>query len=258
MGAATARVGHLPISPLSPYLGVSMQKRILFTTLAGCLSASACLGSGDSFTTSSSGNAVVQFVNASNSSVQFIDEFDASINQAGITWGNNSHCFSVNAASSGLIVVPSDIGGYNPVPLLGLVPNDTFMVTVMPILAGGVQFNTFYQAFTPAAGQAGLRVINASPQLEFGPNVDAYATPLGGSLGTTPNAANIIFPHGSGYFNLPPGSYDVKITNAGTQTVIADAGEADLTAGSLRTVVVTDPAPDALTQFRAFVVSPGC
>ena len=239
----------------------------LLALFVGSVASISCLGNTtDSVVTSGTGTAWVQFVNTTQTSLQFLDAYDNTIDQS-ILPQTSSSCFAVDPVATGLLVAPAATGGLTEVELPGLTVNDTFVVTAMPGASpGSIQYNVFFQAFTPAAGDAGIRVISAAPVTlgDVGQSIDAYVVAGGTtSVDTTlaaslqPSASAIAFPHGSGYFNVAPGTFDVAMTPTGFKKVIADARSVTVTAGTLTTVVVADPASDSV-NLNAFVASVGC
>jgi uncharacterized protein DUF4397 len=87
------------------------------------------------------------------------------------------------------------------------------------------------------AGTIKLRVIHAAPSK---PSVDLYLSAAGAPLPATPTVAGIPFPHISRYFVLGAGSYEVRVTAAGSRTVVADETLTNLASGAVRTIVVVD------------------
>lgn len=73
----------------------------------------------------------------------------------------------------------------------------------------------------PAAGQARVRVFHGAPSA---PAVDVYVVAPGASIASaSPVLANVPFGAISAYLTVPAGSYDVKVTVAGTKTVAIKA-----------------------------------
>lgn len=91
----------------------------------------------------------------------------------------------------------------------------------------------------PAAGNAKLRVVHGAPSA---PNVDVYVTAPNAELGPTPTLANVPFRGASDYLEVPAGSYRVRVTVAGTQTVAIDTGAVALAAGDVFTAIAVDNA----------------
>lgn len=91
----------------------------------------------------------------------------------------------------------------------------------------------------PAAGQIKVRLVHAAPSAGL---VDIYVTAPDASLASaTPRLAGVAFKADSGYLDLPAGTYRVRITPAGTKTVVIDSGAQPLPAGTVLTAVAVDP-----------------
>lgn len=92
----------------------------------------------------------------------------------------------------------------------------------------------------PAAGQVKIRVVHAAASA---PAVDVYVTAPGASLtGATPVLTNVPFRAASGYLAVPAGTYRVRVTLAGTQTVAIDTGADGIPvqAGRVYTAIARD------------------
>jgi hypothetical protein len=90
----------------------------------------------------------------------------------------------------------------------------------------------------PSAGNVKVRIVHGAPSA--GP-VDVYVTAPGDDLTTaTPTLSNVAFKVASDYLSVPAGSYQIRVTVAGTKTVAIDSGTVALTAGQIRTVVALD------------------
>lgn len=89
----------------------------------------------------------------------------------------------------------------------------------------------------PTSNSVGLRLVNASPTA--GP-VDVYITGSDSTL-TTPSASNVTFETASSYVTAPAtGTARLRVTAAGTKTVLLDVDASSLTAGQVRTIVMID------------------
>ncbi|HEX8924858.1 MAG TPA: DUF4397 domain-containing protein [Terriglobales bacterium] len=103
----------------------------------------------------------------------------------------------------------------------------------------------------PASGNVKVRIVHAAPSA---PAVDVYVTAPGADLLTaTPVLTNVSFKGISSYLSVPAGSYEVRVTVAGTKTVAIDSGSVSLAAGQIRTAVALD-APGGGAPFSAIVL----
>lgn len=82
----------------------------------------------------------------------------------------------------------------------------------------------------PAAGQARLRVVHAAATA---PAVDVYVTAPGADLAsTTATLSNVAFKAFSGGLEVPAADYRVRVTPAGSKTVVFDSGTLPVPAGA--------------------------
>jgi hypothetical protein len=92
----------------------------------------------------------------------------------------------------------------------------------------------------PAAGTARVRAIHGAPGA---PAVDIYVTAPGADLETTiPLLATVEFGDVADYIEAPAGDYQVRVTPAGTKTVVIDSGTLALSIGQVRTAIAVDAA----------------
>jgi hypothetical protein len=135
----------------------------------------------------------------------------------------------VNAAGTTTTVIDSDVnladGGEYTVIASGLV------ASIVPIVLE--DDNT-----APAAGNVKVRAIHGAPSA---PAVDIYVTAPGADLaGETPALTGVEFGDVADYIEAPAGDYQVRVTLAGTKTVVIDSGALTLTSGQVRTAVAVD------------------
>ena len=78
----------------------------------------------------------------------------------------------------------------------------------------------------PAAGNAHIRVVHASPDA---PNVDIFAAGAGVVV------PDLAFKEASAYLPLPAGSYDLEVRGAGSQTAVLSLPDTQLEAGRVYT-----------------------
>jgi len=119
----------------------------------------------------------------------------------------------------------------------------TFSTGVIDNASGsGYVLNVYTDDHTaPPSGKAALRFIHAAQNAQ---NIDIYVTTPGqGITGLSPTIGNVAYPSATAPQNLSPGSYEIVITQQGTQNIIIDTGEASpltLTAGQIRTFVAIE------------------
>ncbi len=90
----------------------------------------------------------------------------------------------------------------------------------------------------PPAGQAKVRVFHGAPSA---PAVDVYVTAPGANINAAdPVLSNVPFSAISDYLTVPAGSYDVKVTVAGTKTVAIKADALQIDAGLVAMVAALD------------------
>jgi hypothetical protein len=222
--------------------------------LVPALALAACDSDNSTGLSGTSNNATVQFINASNTSLDIATNGAVATGGGALSYGTASNCMSVDAANSGLTVRATGTS----TPLTGFTPTFTaggdYTVVAYPGAAGAGQFVTVSNAFTPATGQAGLRVVNVAAA---GSNYDVYVTAPGAAL-TTSNVNNVGVGTGSSYFNVPAGTpQEIRVTNAGSQTLVLTFGASNtFIAGKKSTLVITAPAPGT-TSPRGFILA-GC
>lgn len=230
-----------------------MQLRILVAALfAPTLALTACDGSLSTGTTNSN-NATVRFVNATSTSLDIASNGAVSSGNGALGYGNSSSCITVDATSSGLAVRQTGtsvaLAGFTPTFQIG----GNYTVIAYQGAVGAIQFATVSNAYTPATGQGGLRVFNAGA---VGSSYDVYVTAPGAALGTS-SVNNIGVGSGSSYFNVNATSaQEIRITNAGSPTVLVDVPSQTFVSGQNATLVIAPPVTGAPVP-RVFLVS-GC
>ena len=230
-----------------------MQLRTLALALAAVsVGIVACDDDGD-ITGLNANTATVQFINATALSLDIAQSGTVATGNGALSYGTASACITADASNSNLAVrqtgTSTALAGFAPSFLAG----GNYSVIVYPGAGATTQFATVSNAFTPTAGQGGLRIFNAAGA---GTSYDIYIGPAGGSA-TTLLANNIGSGSGSSYFNVAAGAaQQLRITNAGSQAVVLDAGSRTFTAGQNVTLVIAPPTAGSTTP-RAFFVN-GC
>jgi hypothetical protein len=116
------------------------------------------------------------------------------------------------------------------------------------VATGSVTHNTIVaplftdNATAPTSSNAGLRIIQASPEgLGGNPAVDVYIVGSAGGLpATSPDIANVAYPTASTYKTFPAGTYDLLLTPAGIQSLNIRISNASFSTGKNYTYVLID------------------
>jgi hypothetical protein len=233
--------------------GSSMHFRTLAVTiLASCAALSACDDGDDVTGTATSNNATVRFINATNLSLDIGRGGSVATGNGALGYGTFSNCMTVDATNPNVAVrqtgTSTALAGFTP----AFQATGNYTVVMYPGAGGTTTFTTVPNAFTPTAGQGGLRVFNAAGA---GTNYDIYVGTPGAALGS-PAANNVSYGSGSSYFNVgTSAAQQVRITNAGSQTVMLDVGTRSFAAGQNVTLVIAPPTTGSTP--RAFYVT-GC
>lgn len=104
----------------------------------------------------------------------------------------------------------------------------------------------------PASGKAKVRIVHAT---SASGKVDVYVTAPNADLANaTPAVTQLDFEKASRYIEVAAGTHQVRLTTAGTKTVVLDVPSVVLAAGQIRTVVSLDPAAGS-TTFRSVVLA---
>ena len=83
-----------------------------------------------------------------------------------------------------------------------------------------------------------MRAVHGAPSA---PAVDIYVTAPGADLeAATPALTGVPFGAASDYLTAPAGDYQVRVTPAGSKTVVIDSGTLTLAAGQVRTAIAVD------------------
>jgi len=213
----------------------------VFTTivLAGAVLAAACEGTTSGILTSGPTSGVrVRLMNALTSSQSLNFLVDGQVTASGVGFGGASPYVSISLGSHRLSAQASGTGTTLIDFTRDLNSEGAFSLIPAP---GLDQFGALFIADdpTPASGQAKVRLVHvaAAP----GP-ISLYITSMTGDLSSaTPAVASLSFGAASPYVTVSPGNYRIRVTPAGVpSTIILDTGNISLSAGSVRTLLVTD------------------
>ena len=137
----------------------------------------------------------------------------------------------VNAAGTTITVIDADVS---------LVDGTDYTVIATGLVAAIEPIVLEDDNSEPAAGTARVRAIHGAPSA---PAVDIYVTAPGVDLGVeTPALGNVEFGDVADYIEAPVGDYQVRVTPAGTKTVVIDSGTLTLESGQVRTAIAVDAA----------------
>jgi hypothetical protein len=220
-----------------------LHRRFLVFTLCSLAVVAACNDDDDD-----DNNSLVRVVNASNSGIDVASGVTIATDNSNIGFGSGSTCLTTNSVYPDLNVTPAGttnaFSSFSP----DLRAGQHYVTVAYPGFSGATEFSDIATGAAPAVGQAGLRVFNAAAGSA---TYDVYVTAPGAVLGTA-GATGIGFRTASGYISVPPGTSQVRLTNAGTQTVLINAGSLTFTAGQNAVLVIAAPGPGT-TALRTFL-----
>jgi len=200
-------------------------------------------------TGTSTANTTVRFVNATTggTALDFAQNGTVGTGNGNVAFGSSSSCMRVNNSNPQLAVrtagSTTSLTGFNP----AFAANGTYTVLVTGTTAAPV-YTTLDDAFTtPGAGNAAVRIINATSSATSGAGSwDIYVNPTA-TLGTA-TASAVGRNSASSYLTVPAGQTNtIRLTNAGATTTLQNITVPSITAGNVTTVVVTDAAVGSTT-----------
>jgi hypothetical protein len=195
--------------------------------------------------------ATVRIANATNNPIDVAQGTLIAPGNSSLGFGASSGCVATDVFEPDISVSPTGttntFASFSPNLHGGL-----FYVGVeYPGFAGAPEFAFITTSTPPPAGQAGLFVFNGAAG---SPPLDVFVTSPGAALGTA-SAFGIGFRTVSGLIPVTPGTpLLVRLTNAGTQTVVINAGNLTFTTGLNAVLVIAPPAPGT-TALRTFLVA---
>jgi hypothetical protein len=194
----------------------------------------------------------VRALNASTTSIDLMQDQTIDPANSGIAFGASSLCMTVDLVSHGLSVRPAGIRT-TTVPLPSFAADERYVVVVTGT-ASSLQPLPFRNSFTPAAGKAGMRLVNVSGGTA---TYDIYVTVPGAAL-VTANASAIAAGTASSYFNVPITAQQVRLIDTQSGALAFDVGNVTVPAGGKAVVVLASPATGGTTA-RPFVfqIAPG-
>jgi hypothetical protein len=241
------------------YGGLVHARRITSAVLAliGAAAIAACDDDDDDPLGTGNENTTVRFFNATSGGLS-LDIAEGGTVEAGngnLAFGGASSCIRVDNDNHRLAVRTANsttsLPGFSPAFAAG----ETYTVLVSGTATAPV-FTTLNDEFTaPGAGNAAVRIINATSSATAGTgSYDIYVNP-GASLGT-PNATAVQRNAQSNYLTVPAGQSNIlRLTNTGQTGTVLNITVPSLTAGTVTTIVVADAAAGTST-LRTFTLAP--
>jgi len=156
----------------------------------------------------------------------------------GLSYSQSTDSLPVDAGSRNIAV---NVAGSSTTVIgatLALAENTGYLIVASNRVANIAPIVATIDSVRPAAGKAKVRVLHGAPGA---PAVDVYVVAAGDSIATlTPVLSGVPFGAISGYLEVPAGTYDVKVTVAGTKTVAIEALSFSIAEGFLGTVAALD------------------
>jgi hypothetical protein len=212
-------------------------------------------GCSDSHSTSpadsADANATVRLVNATDAALDFWQGSAVVDGGSNLAFGGISPCTKVSPMPPEVTVTmtgtTANLAGSAP-PLDG---GKSYTLVAFPG-GSGASFAALLNAFRPAGGDAGFRILNATSD---GMAFDAFVSAVGAPL-ASPTTSNTAAGTASAFVNVAAGARLIRVTSTGTHDVFVNGGTRALSAGASYTLIVAPPASGTST-LRAFMVS-GC
>jgi hypothetical protein len=198
-----------------------------------------------------SSTATLRVANATSTPLDVASGTVIAAGNSNLGFGASSGCVLTAVFEPDIIVSPAGttntFASFSP----NLHGGQTYVAVDYPGFAGAPTFAFITTTPLPPIGQGGLLVFNAAAG---SPPLDVFVTAPGAALGT-PSAFGIGFRTVSGLIPVIPGTpLLIRLTNAGTQTVLINAGNLTFTAG-LNSVLVIAPPAAGTTALRTFLVT---
>jgi hypothetical protein len=144
---------------------------------------------------------------------------------------DGGHNVKVNAAGTSTTVIDADVD---------LADGTDYTVIASGLLDAITPIVLTDDNSTPPTGTARVRAIHGAPSA---PAVDVYVTAPDADLETaSPVLSNVAFGDVADYLEVPAGDYQVRVTPAGSKTVVIDSGALTLASGQVRTAIAVDAA----------------
>jgi hypothetical protein len=222
--------------------------------LAVCATLSAVASCSDSHSTSpgdtTNADATVRLVNSTDAALDLRQSNLVVDGGGNLAFGEGTPCAKVNAANPQLTVTisgsKSNLAGFDP----SFDAGRSYTIVAFPGGGSATSFAILLNAFQPTSSTAGFRVLNANSNPAA---LDAFVTNPGAALATR-TTSNTVAGTASAFVGVAAGMRQIRLTPAGSHTVVLDAGSIRLNAGTSYTIIVAPAAPGQ-SALRAILVS---
>jgi hypothetical protein len=222
--------------------------------LGVCATLSAVASCSDSHSTSPGDttkvDATVRLANATDAALDFKENGSVVDGGGNLAFGAGTPCTNVNAADPQLTVTvaggKSNLAGFDP----SLDAGNSYTIVAFPGGGSATSFAFLLNAFRPPVGTAGFRVLNTTSDPTA---LDAFVTNPGAALATR-TTSNTVAGTASAFVGVAAGMRQIRLTPAGSHTVVLDAGSSRLNAGASYTIIVAPAAPGK-SGLRAILAS---
>ena len=199
---------------------------------------------------SSNADATVRLVNATDAALDLRQGSSVVDGGDNLPFGTGTPCTKVSAPDPQLAVTPagnkSNLAGFDP----SFDPGRSYTIVAFPGGGSATSFAMLLNAFQPTSSTAGFRVLNATSDPAA---LDAFVTNPGAALSTR-TTSNTAPGTASAFVGVAAGMRQIRLTPAGSHTVVLDAGANRLNAGTSYTIIVAPAAPGT-SALRAILVS---
>ena len=213
-------------------------RRIVAIALLPCAVVAAC-ESHNTVAVAGGNGATVRLVNATSSNVDLLVNNAAPSGNRAIPFGASSTCTTVDVTSS-TVAISASSGTVTNLPTSpGLAAGGKYLLVAYLDASGNLQLATIAQNTTPIILRSSLAVFEGVPSTVTG-NYDVYITTPAAAL-VTPTFRNLTFGFATPFFDVAAGATQVRLTNAGTQAVVIDAGSFTLAANTTYLLTIALP-----------------
>lgn len=206
--------------------------------LAALAAAGLLLGCSDDDKTGPNGTAQVRVVHASPDAPAVDVLVDNAVVLNGVTYKQSSDYLEVPAGNRNIKVRATAGGAVVINADANVAAGEAYTVIASGLLANIEPVVLVDDLTPPAAGNIKVRLVHGAPNVG---EVDIYVTAPDADISAlTPTLSAVPFQAASDYLEVPAGTYQVRVTPAGSKTVALDTGALTLTSGQIRTAIATE------------------